>query len=78
MFARRRFEVGGRKDGDVFNARERPVGVVREGGRNEGDSDSPPPLNAISLDFDRLTCANVSFSAALRGLATGQKTSFSS
>jgi len=34
---RRRFEVGGRREGDAaFVDKERPVGAVRVGGRNEG------------------------------------------
>jgi hypothetical protein len=52
--------VGGRREGDAFIARERPVGVVREGGRNDGndgDADSLPPLNAMPSDDNKLTYA---------------------
>jgi hypothetical protein len=38
--ARRRFEVGGRSEGDAFTARDSPDGLLRVGGRNEGE----PPL----------------------------------
>jgi len=44
-FARRRFEVGGRREGDAFTARERPIGLLRVGGRKEGD----PPLADMAI-----------------------------
>ena len=50
-FARRRFEVGGRSEGEAFTARERPFGLFRVGGRKEGD----PPL-ADMVYFNRTRC----------------------
>jgi hypothetical protein len=41
-FARRRFEAGGRSEGEAFRSRDRPVGVLRAGGRKEGDDDGDP------------------------------------
>lgn len=39
-FALRRFEVGGRREGEVLRDKERPIGVLRVGGRKEG-SEAP-------------------------------------
>jgi hypothetical protein len=47
-FVRRRFEVGGRREGDaLFRLRERPIGTLRAGGRNEGE----PPLSPLTDMF---------------------------
>jgi hypothetical protein len=40
-FARRRFEAGGRNDGEALRSRDRPVGVLRAGGLKEGDDGEP-------------------------------------
>jgi len=48
MFARERFEAGGRREGDaLLRLRERPVGILRVGGRNEGE----PPLTPLTDMF---------------------------
>ena len=40
-FARRRLEAGGRREGEALRSRDRPVGVLRVGGRKEGDEGEP-------------------------------------
>ena len=53
--ARGRFEAGGRREGDVmFVDKERPVGILRVGGRNEG----LPPLAAIVFTWN-LQCTDI-------------------
>lgn len=65
-FARRRFEVGGRSEGDAFTARERPVGLLRVGGRKEGD----PPL--VDMAISGLpTCQCTAFNALYSVLHVG-------
>jgi hypothetical protein len=45
--ARRRLDVGGRREGEVLRERERPGAVFRVGGRNEGELPSTP-LNILT------------------------------
>lgn len=40
--ARRRLDVGGRREGEVLRERERPGAAFRVGGRNEGEPPSTP------------------------------------
>ena len=60
-FARRRLEVGGRREGDAFLLRvsERPVGILRVGGRNEGE----PPLTPLTPLTDMFQTMNVAMQA---------------
>jgi len=48
---RRRLDVGGLREGDVFMLRERPVGMLRAGGRNEGGASLPDMIFSIDNRF---------------------------
>lgn len=54
--ARRRFEVGGRREGDaLLRLRESPVGMLRVGGRNEGELPLTPLTDMFyTMDVFRL------------------------
>jgi len=53
---RRRLDAGGLREGDAFVLRERPVGVLRAGGRKEGGVSL---LDMIFSIDNRFSAANV-------------------
>lgn len=56
-FARRRLEAGGRREGEAFRSRDRPVGVLRAGGQKEGD-DGDPVTDIFAAQELVITCAS--------------------
>ena len=71
-FVRRRLDVGGRREGegDPLRERESPIGTVRVGGRNEGESPLTPltdmPLRSVNSLFTHCCLSELSGCAAVR------------